>query len=726
MSVRRLRTSTAGVAALLLPALGLAVLPAAGPPPVQARAAESATGDVTTRTTTPLPGTGPPPARVDLPDEAHGQRALRLLGDQVSEAARLNGLGPGRLRELLASDPSAWLATSGLLHYKDPVPAGIDTPAPSPDPSDQSDPSPEPAPRLQQGGTDSQDGEMLVASQALTDTFRLHSSPGSARTIFLDFDGHTVSDTYWNTGYGVSAGPHPAWTLDGDPSTFSDSERAAVQSIWQRVAEDYAPFDVDVTTQAPPEEALLRSSSTDPTYGTRVLISPSTQAASAICSSSCGGVAFVGVFDETTSRPAHQPAWVFPQLLGNGTKAIAEAASHETGHNLALAHDGDAASAYYAGHGTWAPIMGSSYRKPVTQWSRGDYPGATNLQDDLAVIAAHGAPPRADEAGSTVETAAARSGSGAGYITSDEDVDVYAVGRCEGTLSVSVRPAEVSPDLDLRLRLLDATGSVVTAADPPSALGTPSYDVATGMDAALLLTNASDTYFVAVDGVGGGDPATSYGGYGSVGAYTLDPITCEAPPPALPSAPVSFAATPAPDGRSVLLQWSPPEDPGGSPITSYVVRREDTGARVTLPADTTSDLWGDLAPGSSYTFTVTALSNAGSSPPATTTTLTPTVPEPPIIGAARSGRPGGRLTAKVSWATPLSDGGSPLAAYQVTARRIRTDGSLGRRVVSPDLTVDTHRLVMTLGRGRWSFVVSARNPVGWGAASTPSARVRAR
>jgi hypothetical protein len=43
-----------------------------------------------------------------------------------------------------------------------------------------------------------------------------------------------------------------------------------IQYIWQRVAEDFAPFDVDVTTQAPAPEALTRASSTDTVFGTTV------------------------------------------------------------------------------------------------------------------------------------------------------------------------------------------------------------------------------------------------------------------------------------------------------------------------------------------------------------------------------------------------------------------------------------------------------------------------
>jgi hypothetical protein len=45
-----------------------------------------------------------------------------------------------------------------------------------------------------------------------------------------------------------------------------------VQYIWQRVAEDYAPFDVDVTTQVPAPDALTRTDSLDNVYGTTVRI----------------------------------------------------------------------------------------------------------------------------------------------------------------------------------------------------------------------------------------------------------------------------------------------------------------------------------------------------------------------------------------------------------------------------------------------------------------------
>jgi hypothetical protein len=38
---------------------------------------------------------------------------------------------------------------------------------------------------------------------------------------------------------------------DGNPGAFSASELAAILAIFRGVAEDYAPFDVDITTEEP-------------------------------------------------------------------------------------------------------------------------------------------------------------------------------------------------------------------------------------------------------------------------------------------------------------------------------------------------------------------------------------------------------------------------------------------------------------------------------------------
>ena len=72
-------------------------------------------------------------------------------------------------------------------------------------------------------------------------------------------------------------------------------------------------------------------------------------------------------------------------------KIIAEAASHEIGHNLGLSHDGTSTQGYYGGQGAWAPIMGVGYSYSISQWSKGEYFDANNQEDDLQIIQNHGA-----------------------------------------------------------------------------------------------------------------------------------------------------------------------------------------------------------------------------------------------------------------------------------------------------------------------------------------------
>ena len=57
----------------------------------------------------------------------------------------------------------------------------------------------------------------------------------------------------------VPNGSHPAMDLAGNGASFTDTELLQIQDIYQRVAEDYAPFDVDVTTEEPPAASLDRA-----------------------------------------------------------------------------------------------------------------------------------------------------------------------------------------------------------------------------------------------------------------------------------------------------------------------------------------------------------------------------------------------------------------------------------------------------------------------------------
>ncbi|PYU86688.1 MAG: hypothetical protein DMG08_29395, partial [Acidobacteria bacterium] len=343
-------------------------------------------------------------------------------------------------------------------------------------------------------------------------TFFLHSRPLATRKIYLDFDGQTTSGTAWNGGATIVSAP---FDLNGIPSSFNTTEMDVIQHVWQRVAEDYAPFDVDVTTQDPGSDGLRRTSTSDVGYGIRVVISPTNW-----YNINYGGVAYLDVFNAISSTDIYGTCWAFTQQLGNGEKAIAEAASHEVGHTLGLHHDGltvccDAlygGTTYYSGQGNWAPIMGVSYNREVSQWSKGEYANANNTEDDLAIIQGY-ISYRADDHGDTIGTATPLTGpdiSASGVIEKSTDVDMFSFQTGAGTISFTVNPAPRGPDLDISATLYDGTGNLVTSAD------------GAGLSASFTVAVATGTYYLMIDGVGSGDPVTTgYSDYASLGQYQI-------------------------------------------------------------------------------------------------------------------------------------------------------------------------------------------------------------
>src|SRR5262245_4002522 len=274
-------------------------------------------------------------------------------------------------------------------------------------------------------------GTLAAASGSLTVPI-LHSNPSASKKIFLDFDGQVVSGTDWNNKYYGGRDIHaPAYDIDGNIFSFSSAEITNITEIWRRVSEDYAPFNVDVTTQDPGLSALTAGG-----QAIRVLITSSRDEAALggtgkTWSAVAGGVTYVRAWTWTSDTPA----WVVEDNLGNGSeKMVAEAASHEVGHSFGLKHDGTSSTTYYSGQGSgetgWAPIMGVGYYRPVTQWSNGEYNNANNTQDDVSIIAA-ALGYRADDHGNTMSAAtrlaptSTGSISGAGMIGNRTDLDFF-------------------------------------------------------------------------------------------------------------------------------------------------------------------------------------------------------------------------------------------------------------------------------------------------------------
>ena len=415
-------------------------------------------------------------------------------------------------------------------------------------------------------------------TETLDNAFNLHSRPGAPNVVYIDFDGATISGTAWNGKFSqLFALPY---NVEGDGGTFTALERTRIIDIWHRVAEDLAPYDIDVTTQRP--------ASFNSRTGT-ILVTHSIDAnGNPINCTGCGGVAYVGVFG-SSNYAYYSPALVFYDNLGNGGETyVAEASSHEFGHNLGLSHDGTkSGSAYYSGHGSglvsWAPIMGNSYYNNVTEWSRGEYPDANQFQDDLAIIEGrlgynpddHGDSPSTatglsvDPSGSIVASNPELDPyntlpENKGVIGSADDVDVFSFVAGAGAVNLTITPAwdafyrstsRRGANLDVEAELRNQAGATIAYNEPVN-----------DTRAVISANLSAGTYYLLISGAG--NSVTPYSDYDSLGQYfingsipaaaadetapTPNPMAWSGLPAAISESAISMTATNAVDDVSAV------------------------------------------------------------------------------------------------------------------------------------------------------------------------------
>ncbi|HTL10284.1 MAG TPA: hypothetical protein VL307_18550 [Chitinophagaceae bacterium] len=341
----------------------------------------------------------------------------------------------------------------------------------------------------------------LFALQPITAQIpRLNSYPSAAATVFIDFDGQYVSGTSWNMTGDINALP-------------AGYSTAVITEIFGRVAEDFRPFNLNITTDSTQYWAAPRY------QRMRIIVTPTSQWYGA-----AGGVAYTGSFvwgDNT-------PAWVFCALLGDRTKWVAEAISHEVGHTLGLQHQSvyDAAcvktAEYNTGLGTgeigWAPIMGAGYYQNHTTWNIGPNTiNCSSIQNDFAIISANnGFGLRPDDHGNTLAAATPVNilggvFSASGLINTRTDVDIFTMTLAQpGWLTLNAIPQNVGAgddgaNIDIKLTLMNGTDTIHV------------YNPSTLLNAGVDTNLNAGTYYWVVDGAGN----IYHDDEGSIGLYHL-------------------------------------------------------------------------------------------------------------------------------------------------------------------------------------------------------------
>lgn len=378
---------------------------------------------------------------------------------------------------------------------------------------------------LESGELESKKALRLGFGISLSDAFNLHSNPGAPNVIYLDFNGHQISDTVWNTDGDYDALPYD---IDGNLYSFSNKELDNIANIWHRVAEDFKPFNVDVTTEQPSQFNERTA---------RVLITKKKDGkGKALPFSGYGGIAYIGVWGGKNFS-YYQPALVYYDNLASAPQYIAESASHEVAHNFGLSHDGSSSASYYSGSGNgfikWAPIMGQSHNAQVTQWSKGEYSGANNKQDDISILAGKlgyrsddhsnsivGATPLDVDNNGVIATTTPETDPynyqfrNKGIIHTSNDKDFFQVASGSGQLRITVTPGWKAyrmdqyrgANLDVELSLYDTAGRLLQTVNPTN-----------DTNATLSRIVSAGTYFVSVSGVG----SSNFSQYASIGQYFI-------------------------------------------------------------------------------------------------------------------------------------------------------------------------------------------------------------
>ena len=310
--------------------------------------------------------------------------------------------------------------------------------------------------------------------------------------------------------------------IDADRATFTDVERAQIYLAWRTVAEDYAPFDVNVTTLRPDPSALSRTTSSRPDLRHARRDQPHQLRRLGLRlrrpllrrhlrhRRRHRLPAGVDLHQRLRHRrlqrgPDHQPRGR-PHLRP-------EPRRHQPGVRTTPAPR--------AGARSWAPPTTAR----ASHWSSGEYADANNTEDDTAIIA-RTAPVVADDHAGTV-LGATRLTAGtpvAGTITTRTDTDAFTFSAYSRTALTVAGPAGV---LQPRRPAHDPQPARAPRSPPSTRPPTSPTTRRWPPRGRSTCPPPPRRYTAVVDGTGFGAPSEAgrYSDYGSLGAYAVSLAT---------------------------------------------------------------------------------------------------------------------------------------------------------------------------------------------------------
>ena len=303
-----------------------------------------------------------------------------------------------------------------------------------------------------------------------SDTNKLQSRPGSTKVLFMDISILTLA-------------------------------KAELWKAWEIVSGAYSAFDVNVTTDVAVYDAT-----------------PARNRGKACISNEDGrSSCSLNAFGTSRCCTVYNKGSGYYQ--GNTT-------AHELGHLMGLNHDGSSSTEYFGGFSSfkWVPMMGDSVPKTswgaqaLFQWSKGEYSGANNTEDDLTIITRNLAY-RDDDIPDSRALVIANGGQvsavdNRGQIArnTDSDTFTFSVGSGGGHATLVVDRIEVigGAYLDVDAEIQNGGGTRIAQSND-SAARTAKFDVAL----------PAGEYRLIIKGGAEGTPQNGFSNYSSLGFYGI-------------------------------------------------------------------------------------------------------------------------------------------------------------------------------------------------------------